>query len=134
VKYLARYVRGGPIKAHRLRAFDGQRVSLQTKLAGADVRLAVPEFLRRWSEHVPRPGFHMVRAWGLYAATQRQPLEECRLRLGQESAGMDLSLSQAVTEETAPWEQCPTCGRFMSITEAWPRGGAPPPALLPEAA
>ena len=50
VKYLARYVRGGPIKARRIRAFTGQQVHLRTKLARADVRLAVPEFLRRWSE------------------------------------------------------------------------------------
>lgn len=134
VKYLARYVRGGPIKARRVRAFDGQQVRLRTKLAGADVRLAVPEFLRRWSEHVPLPGFHMVRAWGLYAATQRQPLEQCRLWLVQESAGMDLRLSQDKPEEDAPWERCPTCGQPMRITEAWARGGAPPLELLPEAA
>ena len=134
VKYLARYVRGGPIKAQRVRAFDGQQVRLRTKLASADVRLAVPEFLRRWSEHVPLPGFHMVRAWGLYAAAQRQRLEQCRLQLVQESAGTVLPPLQEETGEEAPWERCPTCGRSMPITEAWPRGGAPPPALLPEAA
>ena len=134
VKYLARYVRGGPIKGRRVRAFDGQQVRLRTKVAGADIRLAVAEFLRRWSEHVPLPGFHMVRAWGLYAATQRQPLEQCRLRLVQESAGMDLRLSQDEPKADAPWEHCPICGRSMPITEAWARGGAPPLELLPEAA
>jgi hypothetical protein len=134
VKYLARYVRGGPIKAQRLRAFDGQRVSLRTKVASADMRLAVAEFLRRWSEHVPLPGFHMVRAWGLYAATQRQPLEQCRRRLVQESGGRPFHPSPEATQEEAPWERCPTCGQPMLITEVWARGGAPPPELLPEAA
>jgi len=125
---------GGPIKAQRLRTFDGPQVSLRTKVAGTDVRLAVQEFLRRWSEHVPVPGFHMVRAWGLYAATQRQPLEQCRLQLVQESGGMALRPSPEATEEEAPWQRCPTCGQPMLITEAWARGGAPPPEPLPEAA
>ena len=76
----------------------------------------------------------MVRAWGLYAATQRQPLEQCRLQLGQESSGTVLPPLQEETGEEAPWERCPTCGRAMPITEAWARGGAPPPKLLLEAA
>jgi hypothetical protein len=79
VKYLARYVRGGPIKDQRFVAFDGQAVTFwygnhweaeaQGKPRRAELSLSVAEFLRRWSEHVPLAGVHTVRAWGLYAST-----------------------------------------------------------------
>ena len=82
MKYLARYVRGGPIKDHRLVRFDGQEVTFRYgnhrerdargKPQQAELTLSVAEFLRRWSEHVPLPGVHTVRAWGLYASTQRR--------------------------------------------------------------
>lgn len=75
VKYRARYVRGGPIKDHRLVAFDGEQVTFRYgnqrerdargKPQQAELTLSVAEFLRRWSEHVPLPGVHTVRAWGL---------------------------------------------------------------------
>ena len=75
MKYLARYVRGGPIKDHRLVAFDGRRVTFRYgdhrerdargKPQRAELTLSVAELLRRWSEHVPLPGIPTVRAWGL---------------------------------------------------------------------
>jgi hypothetical protein len=74
VKYLARYVRGGPIKDHRLGRFDGQAVTLRygrqhapddhEQSCQAELTLKVEEFLRRWSAHAPLPGGHTVRAWG----------------------------------------------------------------------
>lgn len=73
--YLARYVRGGPIKDHRFVAFDGRQVTFRYgnhraldahgKPQQHGLTLTVAEFLRRWSEHVPLPGVHTVRAWGL---------------------------------------------------------------------
>ena len=75
MKYLARYVRGGPIKDHRFVGFDGQQVTFRygnhrdagrprASRSQAELTLSVAEFLRRWSEHVPLPGVHTVRAWG----------------------------------------------------------------------
>jgi hypothetical protein len=94
VKYLARYVRGGPIKDHRLIACDGQAVTVRYghpraldghgKPRPAELTLKVDEFLRRWSAHVPLPGVHTVRAWGLYASRQRRRLEACREQLPEE--------------------------------------------------
>jgi hypothetical protein len=72
-KYLARYVRGGPLKEHRLVAFAGQRVTFRYgnprsldergKPRQAELTLSVSEFLHRWSEHVPLAGVPTVRAW-----------------------------------------------------------------------
>ena|GEM_PF-3549619 len=65
MKYLARYVRGGPIKDHRFVSFDGEQVTFRYgnhrdltevgKPQQAELTLRVKEFLRRWSEHVPCP-------------------------------------------------------------------------------
>ena len=92
MKYLARYVRGGPIKDHRFVAFDGQQVTFRSgthrDLDGADqpqqaeLTLREETFLRRWSEHVPLPGVQSVRAWGLSASTQQRV--RCRRRRERE--------------------------------------------------
>src|SRR5262249_10540683 len=125
----------------RLVAFEGQHVTFcysnhrelddRGKPRQQELTLTVTEFLRRWSEHVPLPGVHMVRAWGLYAATQRGRLEpSCE----------QLSLSAAEREPPArpmksdrdhpthdhPWEQCPVCRQPMVVRQVLPRAGAPP--------
>jgi hypothetical protein len=141
IQYLARYVRGGPIKDHRFVRFDGQRVTFRYgnhrerdergKPCQAELTLTVDEFLRRWSEHVPLPGVHSVRAWGLYAATQRPRLEQCRAQLPEGEAERE---SRAKREEPPldrdhPWEQCPVCQQQMTVTQVLPRAGAPPPPV-----
>jgi hypothetical protein len=138
-KYLARYVRGGPIKDHRLMAFDGERVTFRygnhRELAGhgkpqqAELTLSTAEFLRRWSDHVPLPGVHTVRAWGLYASTQRQKLEQCRSQLPEaETTWEQPQPANAAPPPTRdhPWERCPVCQQGMVVIQVLPRAGAPP--------
>jgi len=138
MKYLARYVRGGPIKDHRLVACAGEQVTFwygnhqarntRGKPRQAELTLTVTEFLRRWSEHVPLPGVPTVRAWGLYASTQRQKLAQCREQLPEEAPQ---ERPRGVKEEPPrdrahPWEYCPVCHREMIVTHVLPRSGAPP--------
>ncbi len=137
MKYLARYVRGGPIKDHRLVSFDGQHVTFRYgnhrdltkagKPQQAELTLSVVEFLRRWSEHVPLPGVHMVRAWGLYASTQRRKLADaernCQRRY---DAGEAERRGRALPRDHHPWEQCPVCQQPMVLVQVLPRAGAPP--------
>jgi hypothetical protein len=64
--YLARYLKGGPLKNQRLVAFDGEEVSFrygdfrEADAAGRPkaktLRLSVVEFLGRLLLHVPPPG------------------------------------------------------------------------------
>jgi hypothetical protein len=138
MKYLARYVRGGPIKDHRFVAFDGQQVTFRYgnhrelddrgTPRQQELTLTGEEFLRRWSEHVPLPGVHTVRAWGVYASTQRKKLEQCREQLPEQEATRERPRG---TEERPlhdhPWEQCPVCRQPMVVTQVLPRAGAPPP-------
>src|SRR5215475_13565971 len=76
VTYLARYLRGGPIKNARLVAWDGERVTFtcrarQEEADGAHpaaqrLTLSIADFLQRWLLHVPLPQTRVVRAYGLY--------------------------------------------------------------------
>jgi hypothetical protein len=139
VKYLARYVQGGPIKEPRLVSFDGEQVTFR---AGRHrdpeerdlprpptVTLTVTEFLRRWSAHVPLPGVHTVRAWGLYASTQRRRLEQWREQLPEQETPGEVptrSADEPPRDHNQPWDECPVCHRTMVVTQVLPRSGAPP--------
>jgi hypothetical protein len=136
MKYLARYVRGGPIKDPRFVAWDGHQVTFrygnhrelttQGKPRQAELTLSVEEFLRRWSEHVPLPGVHTVRAWGLYASTQRQKLDQCRAQLPEDAPRRLPQRTAATPERDRPWERCPVCQQPLVPTQVLPRAGAPP--------
>ena len=71
VTYLARYLRGGPLKNARLVAYDGARVTCtcRPRQAEADgggpsaprLTLSIADFLQRWLLHVPVPQTRVVR-------------------------------------------------------------------------
>jgi hypothetical protein len=125
--YLARYLRGGPVKNHRLSAFDGQRVSFRCRrhrgqngrrARWVNATLPAPLFVARLLERVPPPGFHVVRAGGLYAGAQRPKLEQARAALATTLATPTaLPASPASFEPSAP--SCPVCGRPL-IVVPWP--------------
>ena len=75
VTYLARYLRGGPLKNAPLVAYDGVRVTFtyRARQEEADagpaspqrMTLPVADFLQRWLLHVPVPQTRVVRCYGL---------------------------------------------------------------------
>jgi len=93
VTYLARYLRGGPLKNARLVAYDGERVTFtyRARQEEADAGLASPhqmtlpvaDFLQRWLLHVPVPQTRVVRSYGLYHHAHTEALAHCRAALGQ---------------------------------------------------
>jgi hypothetical protein len=135
VTYLARYLRGGPIKNARLVAFDGARVTFlhRTRQEGTAapqrITLPVADFLQRWLLHVPMPQTRVVRSYGLYHPTHAAALAVCRAALGQPPlevpAALDWQTVCARWGESHP-ERCPTCGQRLVCTGVIPRGGAPP--------
>src|SRR5215831_12253432 len=139
VTYLARYVRGGPIKNARLVAWDGERVTFTyrprqeeadgTHPAAQRLTLSVADFLQRWLLHVPLPQTRVVRAYGLYHPSHTAALAVCRAALGQpplEAPGaLDWQTVYAQRKNAHP-ERCPTCGQRLVCTGVIPRGGAPP--------
>lgn len=153
--YLARYLRGGPLKPGRLVAWDEQRVTFRyadnqdPDAQGRGKRkllpLAVEDFLQRWLLHVPLPGLQVVRAYGLYAPTKRAALGQCRQALGQAPLevppALDWQTYCARRGELHP-ECCPVCGQRLIRTAAvapqrhCPPGSmsqpAAPPGLVPQ--
>jgi Putative transposase/Transposase zinc-binding domain len=139
VTYLARYLRGGPIKNARLVAWDGERVTLRCRARQEEadggspsmqrLTLSVAAFLQRWLLHVPVPQTRVVRSYGLYHPTHADALAVCRAALGQPPAvvpgPLDWQTVCAQRGEGHP-ERCPTCGQRLVCTGVIPRGGAPP--------
>jgi len=139
VTYLARYLRGGPIKNARLVAYDGDRVTFtyRARHEEADVEstspqrmtLPVADFLQRWLLHVPMPQTRVVRSYGLYHPSRAAALAVCRAELGQPPleapAALDWQTVCAQRGDAHP-ERCPTCGQRLVCTGVIPRGGAPP--------
>jgi hypothetical protein len=147
VTYLARYLRGGPLKNGRLVAYDGDRVTFtcRARQAEADagsassqrMMLPVADFLQRWLLHVPVSQTRSVRCYGLYHHTHAAALAVCRTALGQPPVevplGLDWQTVCAQRGDTHP-ERCPTCGQLLVCTGVIPRGGAPPPVRAGERA
>ena len=138
VTYLARYLRGGPIKNARLVAFDGDRVTLlhrarhERRATSQRMTLSVADFLQRWLLHVPVPHTRVVRLYGLYHHTSAAALTRCRAQLGQPPVVVPVTLDwQTVCAQRGDVhpERCPACGQRLVCTGVIPRGGAPPPAL-----
>jgi hypothetical protein len=139
VTYLARYLRGGPLKNARLVVYDGDRVTFtyRARQEEPDVEsaslqrmtLPVADFLQRWLLHVPVPQTRVVRCYGLYHQTHAEALAVCRTALGQAPVEAPMSLDWqtlcAQRGEAHP-ERCPTCGQLLVCTSVIPRGGAPP--------
>src|SRR5215468_1277909 len=147
VTYLARYLRGGPIKNARLMAWDGERVTFtyRARQEEADagptspprMTLPVADFLQRWLLHVPVPQTRVVRSYGLYHPTQAEALAVCRAALGQppvETPVLPTWQTVWAPRGEAHPERCPTCGQLLVCTGVIPRGGAPPPVLAEERA
>ena len=141
--YLARYLRNGPIKNHRLvRIEDGQvhfRYRVSTAGDGkrqAITKLPVLVFLWRWLLHVLPKGFQAIRRYGLYSGNQHSQLDMARHALGlQPSAEVEEPPPrswQDMLEELVDREggelttRCPECGqRLVRKREIKPQRGPP---------
>jgi len=147
VTYLARYLRGGPLKNARLVAWDGDRVTCTCRArqdeadggspAAQRLTLSVADFLQRWLVHGPVPPTRVVRSYGLYHPPQAAAWAVCRAALGQPPVEVPVALDwQTVCAQRGDLhpERCPACGQLLVCTGVIPRGGAPPPALRGERA
>jgi hypothetical protein len=145
--YLARYMRGGPMKNSRLGASDDATVTFRyvdnhaqtsdTPAPRRQMTLSRSDFLQRVLQHVPPPGTQVVRSWGLYHPRQADALAVCRAQLGQPAMVLptrqDWQTVCAQRGAVHP-ECCPTCGQLLVCTGMIPRGGVAPPAVGERAA
>jgi hypothetical protein len=136
--YLARYMRGGPLKQSRLVALEAQQVSFTYRVAGEAagsrgqgvMRLGFDDFMSRLLLHVPPPRLRVVRSYGLYHASQGRQLDACRAQLGQAPVEAPEVLRWVAVcggiGEAHP-ERCPSCGRELVSAGVVARSGSPPP-------
>ena len=112
VLYLARYMKGGPVKPRQLQV-SSQSVTLSYRdhrdKRLKTLKLAMSDFINRILWHVPESGIHVVRHYGLYASrnqNQRQSLQSGTPN--RETSGMTL-------KDAVNW-CCETCGAVMQRT------------------
>ena len=95
LKYLARYMTGGPISDRRLVSHDDGIVTFSARIGkthgGSDETEEVPlsgvEFVRRWSLHILPKGFTKSRRFGGYSNHHRQRyIAECRELLASDES------------------------------------------------
>ena len=135
LKYLARYLTGGPISDRRLISQNNGQVTFRARTGrktGGDARdfesvtLPGPEFVRRWSLHILPRGFVKTRRCGGYSNRHCQRyVSECQALL--RAAGIQPTPAEADTELPDPAEVsdadstqpcCPTCGALMHCIAA----------------
>jgi len=125
LKYLARYLAGGPISDRRLVAHEAEKVtflarSLDKPKGGGrakqvPVTLRGDEFVRRWCLHILPRGFTKVRRFGGYSNQHCQPyLNRCRDLLGQTDRSRsgdcpEIRPPEEACEREAPSRRCPHC-------------------------
>jgi hypothetical protein len=139
LRYLARYISGGPISDSRLVAHENGQVTFMARPgAGAlpgtvDRNEPVPvtideaEFVRRWALHILPRGFVRVRHYGQCSPRlHRAWLARCRQLLGHADREPDLDPPHGQiktpppdegAEEPVATHHCPKCGRPMKCTE-----------------
>lgn len=133
LKYLARYMSGGPISDRRLISHDEQSVyfwarSLEKPPPGkrptqVAEQLPVVEFTRRWSLHILPSGFVKVRSYGGFSNKHRADyLQRCCQLLDiqpTEQRETDTETEQpdetelSLVEIKLPELACPHCGKSM---------------------
>jgi hypothetical protein len=117
IHYLARYLSGGPLKAQQLIHADHRQIVFryhdhrtgQTR----GLRLSKDEFLRRIFLHVPEPGQHTVRHYGLYSAASKAVAgAKAQLEI---ALGMTNSENKQLAKQEEKPVECPCCGVVMEL-------------------
>ena len=132
--YLSRYTHRVAISNHRLISADADTVAFRWKdyrIKHGDrqkvMRLATPEFIRRFLIHVLPDGFHRIRHYGFLASAGRKAnITKIRALLCIQSP--EQTIAQEPEPEIIPHtlrEPCPCCGGPMHIIEVFRRGQKP---------
>jgi len=132
--YLSRYTHRVAIANSRLISFDDKGVTFRWKDYRAKGRqraklmtLAPDEFIRRFLIHVLPTGFHRIRHYGLFAASNRvENLAQARQLLNKPARPNDTATVDSPNADKPPLShRCPCCGGRMIIIETFARGCSP---------
>jgi hypothetical protein len=135
LRYLSRYTHRVAISNRRLVAAAADAIAFRWKDYRVDgpgrwktMRLHPHEFIRRFLLHVLPKGFHRIRHYGLFAATNRaESIATARARLNvapPAAAPQQQPDVAADTPRVLPCP-CPRCGARMIVIEVFARGCQP---------
>lgn len=134
VKYLARYLTGGPISDARIVSANDQQVTFLARAGttpGGDaeqieITLPTVEFVRRWCLHVLPRGYTKTRRYGGWSPPRRDAyLELCSKQLeatgavlSSDATGFGPFHEQQESVAAEQGESCPGCGGRMILQAA----------------
>ena len=126
LKYLARYMTGGPISDGRLVSCEHDIVTFMARnkdknssKAQVPVKLSGVEFTRRWSLHVLPKNFTKTRCFGGYSSSMKDEfLALCRALRPHAEFQKELPTEYELEEEsdTDDPPSCPLCEQPMQLT------------------
>jgi len=134
--YLSRYVKGGPINNTQLQSSTGDRISFQyTDHRDHKIKplsLSPEQSIQRLLWHIPEPGQHSIRYYGLYGHQKQVQRNQCRAQLGQPKEE-----KAEVLDWQTYWERqgkpahshCRVCGERLVPGATIPRQQSPPRLL-----
>ena len=121
--YLARYVFKVAISESRIVGIDEHSVTFRYRKVHSNrlrtIRLAIPEFMRRFLQHVLPCGFMKLRYFGFLSPSCAVPLEEIKARI-EMAHGFARQSPPMEIEPPAPI-RCPHCGGSLRFVRAMPR-------------
>jgi len=128
IKYLARYVKGGPINNRRITAADENQITFRYKDhrdgQQKNQSFTPSQFMERLLEHVAEPRQHTIRHYGLYALHARAKRNQCREQLGHpaEEQPEPLSWVDYLAQLDDPITSCCTqCGQALVLGGTVPK-------------
>ncbi|MGZ5719991.1 MAG: IS91 family transposase [Burkholderiales bacterium] len=140
--YLARYLKGGPLKNTQLIDTGEAHVAFRYRPhrdeddAGENCRIMTltPEaFLARYLAHIPVPRLQTLRGYGLYAQRATAALDRARAAIGQAPVAppQPVTAMQFIARfcDTQNTNRCPTCGAFLLFASILAHATGPPTLL-----
>jgi len=124
LKYLARYMTGGPISDRRLLEVKDERVHFLARASdksGRQVPVSLPaiEFMRRWTLHILPKGFTKARCYGGWGNRRREAYQQQCARLQPVPPSTPANHAEALPPVLeSPVDQvpkCPRCGAAMDL-------------------
>jgi hypothetical protein len=134
IKYLAFYLRRGPLSESRVRRDQGGILRIAYKRPDEHreqtMSLTAAEFIRRILVHVPPKGLRVVRSYGLFHHRLRPQLERARAQLPPHGEAPRPNPSPNHSAPLLPSPRCcPKCGRPLVCTLIIHPGPSPPQRL-----
>lgn len=132
INYLARYVRGGPIKNSQINEQNNKiSLSYQSHQTGKreTQNYSKPGFIKQLLIHVPDKGKRTVRFYGLYTSGKRKILNRARELHKQPPVSTDMAVldwqSYLRKIGQSGKAQCPTCKKPLVVKERFKKGRDP---------